>query len=410
MKKHNISIEDFKEAQKKISPWIFKTPLNYSRTLSALSGVNVYLKMENEQITGSFKTRGALNKILNISENERKRGFISCSAGNHAQGVAYAAKCIKGSALIVLPESTPLVKEEAVRNYGADIIMEGRMYDESYSKALQLCQETGRIFIHAYEDPLIITGQGSIGLEIMEQLADVDSVIVPLGGGGLVSGIASVIKQIKPSCRVYAVVSALAPAMEYFFHQKPYDPDKHFKGPGLADGITIKKGSRKMFEEYISKYVDDIISVEENEIASAMVLLLERGKTLVEGSGATAVAALLKQHKTWNLGQKCAVVLSGGNVDLNILSKIIETGLKAKGRLSRLSVIVKDEPGALNKITSILFQMKSNILVVHHNRNSPELSQGYTRIDIVIETRGQKHLEEIYLKLKKQVHTIQGMR
>ena len=408
MKKHSISIEDFKEAQKKINPWIFKTPLNFSRTLSSLSGIDVYLKMENEQITGSFKIRGALNKVFNLSESERKRGFISCSAGNHAQGVAYAAKCIKGSALIVLPESTPIVKEEAVRNYGADIVMEGRVYDESYSKALQLCQETGRIFIHAYEDPLIITGQGSIGLEIIEQLSDVDSVIVPLGGGGLVSGIAALIKQIKPSCKVYAVVSALAPAMERFFHQKSYHPGKDFKGPGLADGITLKKASRKMFEEYISKYVDDIISVEENDIASAMVLLLERGKTLVEGSGATTVAALLKQHKIWNLGQKCILVLSGGNVDLNTLSNTIETGLKAKGRLSRLSVMVKDEPGALNKITAMLFRLKSNILAVYHNRHSPELSQGYVRIDIVVETRGEKHLKEICLKLKKQAYTVTG--
>ena len=408
MKKHSISIENFKQAQQKINPWIFRTPLNYSRTLSALSGVDVHLKMENEQITGSFKIRGALNKVLNLSESDRKRGFISCSAGNHAQGVAYAARCIKGSALIVLPESTPIVKEEAVRNYGADIVIEGRMYDESYSKALQLCEETSRIFIHAYEDPFIITGQGSIGLEIVEQLADVDSVIIPIGGGGLISGIASVIKQIKPTCRVYGVVSALAPAMEYFFHQKHYYPDKHFKGPGLADGITIKKASKKMFDEYISKYVDDIISVQEDEIASAMVLLLERNKTLAEGSGATSVAALLKQNKTWNLGQKCVLILSGGNIDLNILSKIIETGLRAKGRLSRLSVIVKDEPGALNKITAILFQLKSNILAVYHNRNSPELSQGYTQVDIVIETRGQKHLKEIYVELEKQVHTIAG--
>ena len=408
MKKHSILIKDFKEAQKKINPWIFKTPLNYSRTLSALSSVDIYLKMENEQITGSFKIRGALNKILNTSEIERKKGFISCSAGNHAQGVAYAAKCIKGSALIVLPESTPIIKEEAVRNYGADIVIEGKVYDESYSKALQLCQETGRLFIHAYEDPLIITGQGSIGLEIIEQLSDVDSVIVPLGGGGLVSGIAAVIKQIKPSCRVYAVVSALAPAMEHFFHKKPYHPDKDFKGLGLADGITLKQASRKMFEEYIAKYVDDIVSVEENDIASAMVLLLERGKTLVEGSGAVAAAALLKQHKIWKLGQKCALVLSGGNVDMNTLSHIIETGLKAKGRLSRLSVMVKDEPGALNKITTILFRLKSNILSVYHNRHSPELSQGYVRVDVVVETRGEKHLKEICLELKKQAYTISG--
>ena len=407
--KLSISVEAFKAAEKRISPWVFKTPLNYSRTISRLSGVSVYLKMENEQITGSFKIRGALNKILNSSLEDRKKGFISSSAGNHAQGVAYAVKCVKSSALIVIPASAPIVKEAAVRNYGAEIVLRGRMYDESFSEALKLCRETGRIFVHAYEDPLIVAGQGSIGLEILKQMPDVDSVIVPIGGGGLIGGIAHLIKQIKPSCRVYGVVSALAPAMKNFLHRKPYDPNKDFSGPGLADGITIKKASKTMFEKYISPCVEDIVSVEENEIAGAMVLLLERGKTLVEGSAAAGVAALLKQKGKWDLGQKCAVVLSGGNVDLNILSKVIETGLKDKGRLIRLSMMMKDEPGTLHQLTSLLFRLKSNILAVHHDRNSPEIAPGFARIDVVIETRGLEHLKKIHTALKKQGCVVNGV-
>ena len=404
--KSPISLIEFQEARARILPWIKKSALEYSRTFSERVGVQVYLKMENEQRTGSFKIRGALNKILSLSVEEKERGLISCSAGNHAQGVAYAAQCIKASTLLVLPENTPVVKEAAVRHYGAQVILHGKVYDESYSHALQVSKESKRVFIHAYQDPMIVAGQGSIALEIWEQLSDLDSIIVPIGGGGLISGIACVIKQLKPNCRVYGVVSSLAPAMEYLFHKKKYVPSKDFFIGGLADGITVKSPSYEMLETYISKYVDDIVSVTDDEIAAAIVLLLERSKTLVEGAGAVSVAALLKQSKKWNIGKKCAVIISGGNIDLNILSQVVERGLKSAGRLAKLSVITQDQPGSLNEITNLLSQMKVNILSVHHERNDPQLSHGLAEIQVLIETKGEEHLKQVRSALNKQVYKV----
>ena len=401
-----ISLKTFEKARECISPFIQKSALNYSRTLSERTGTQVYLKMENEQRTGSFKVRGALNKILNLSEEEKKRGLISCSAGNHAQGVAYAAQCVNASALLVLPENTPIVKEEAVRHYGAEVVLHGKVYDESYTYALKLSKEKNKVFIHAYQDSEVIAGQGSIALEMLEQVPELDSVIVPIGGGGLISGIACAIKQIKPSCRVYAVVSALAPAMEYLFHKKRYISEKHFFPGGLADGIIVKTPSHQIYENYISQYVDDIVSVTEDEIASAIVLLLERGKAMVEGAGAVSVASLLKQKNKWNLGKKCGLIISGGNIDLNIISQVIERGLKSVGRLARLVIVAKDQPGTLNQITYLLAQMKANILSVQHERNNPNLSHGLAEIQLLIETRGSEHLKHIHSNLKKQAYKI----
>ena len=404
--KFPISLTEFQKARACISPWVKKSALEYSRTFSDLAGGRVYLKMENEQRTGSFKIRGALNKVLSLNEEEREKGLISCSAGNHAQGVAYAAQCIKTSTLLILPENTPVVKEAAVRHYGAQVILHGKVYDESYSYALQVSEESKRVFIHAYQDPMIIAGQGSIALEMWEQLSDLDSVIVPVGGGGLISGMAGVIKQLNPACRVYGVVSSLAPAMEYLFHKKKYVPSKDFLIGGLADGITVKSPSLEMFETYISKYVDDIVRVTDDEIAAAIVLLLERSKTLVEGAGAASVAALLKQSGKWSLGGKCAVIISGGNIDLNILSQVVERGLKSAGRLAKLSVITRDQPGSLKEIANVLSQMKVNILSVQHERNDPRLSHGLADIQILMETKGEEHLKRVRATLKKQFYEV----
>jgi len=405
-KVHPISIEEFKKARDRISSRLKPSTLSYSQTLSESVGASVYLKKENEQKTGSFKVRGALNKALNLSEEEAKKGLISCSAGNHAQGVAYAAKSIGSSALLVLPENTPIVKENAVRHYGAQVILHGQVYDESYLYALHLAKESKKTFIHAYQDPMIVAGQGSVAMELIEQEPDLSSVVVPIGGGGLIGGIAGVIKQIKPNCRVYGVVSEMAPGMKYLFHKKTYNPGKHFLASGLADGITVKKPSQEMFDTYISKYVDDVVSVTDDEIASAIVLLLERGKTVVEGSGAVPVAALLKQHKKWDIKGKCALILSGGNIDLNIVSQVIEKGLKSVGRLGRLCLVAKDQPGTLSQVTQILSKMKSNILSVQHERNNPHLSHGLAEIQLLIETRGEKHLEQVREALKQSSYKI----
>ncbi len=330
MVKHPLSLEQFKRAQKNIQPWIRPTILRLSRTISKVvskvqkKSVSVYLKMENKQVTGSFKVRGALNKILNLPPLTKKKLFVSCSAGNHAQGVAYVARCLGGRAVIVVPVNTPLVKQKAIRAYGAEVLKHGQVYDESYVQAQALCEEKSGVFIPAYHDPFVIAGQGSIGLELLSELPDMDSVIVPIGGGGLIGGIAGVIKQRRPQCKVYGVVSSLAPVMEYRFHHRSYQPERHFKGPGLADGISVKQPDKKMFDTYLAPYIDDIVCVTENEIAQAMLFLLERGKTLVEGSGAVTIAALSKAQTNWKLGKKCVALLSGGNVDLNMLAQVIK--------------------------------------------------------------------------------------
>ncbi len=398
-----IPIEDMKLGLQKISPYIHKTPLKLSRTLSQMVGSEVYLKKENEQKTGSFKIRGALNKILSLSAKERKKTLISSSAGNHAQGVASAAQCVGAKALLVLPESTPIVKEQAVRSYGAKVLLKGKLYDESYAHALKLTEEKQGVFIHAYKDPFVIAGQGSIGLELLDQGPDMDSVIVPIGGGGLVSGIASAIKQLKPSARVYGVVSSLAPAMEYLFHKKAYQAEKHFAGrKGLADGIIVKSPDQRLFESCIRPYVEDVVGVTDEEVAESMVFLLERDKTLAEGAGAVALAGLLKQREKWNLGKKCALVISGGNVDLNMLALVIKKGLKKAGRLGQVFLTIKDEPGALQEITRLLSTKKANILSIQHDRNRPDLPIGQAEVEIRVESRGLEHLEEIQSALKNQ--------
>ena len=398
-----ISIELIKTSYGKISPYIHKTPLNHFETLSKMVGSEVYLKKENEQKTGSFKIRGALNKIFSLNTEERKKTLVSCSAGNHAQGVACAAYCVKAKALLVLPESTPIVKEQAVRSYGAKVLLKGTLYDESYTHALKLAKENKGIFIHAYKDPFVIAGQGSIGLELLEQLPDIDSVIVPIGGGGLISGIALAIKQLKPSCHVYGVVSSLAPAMELLFHKKPYQPEKHFAGrKGLADGIIVKSLDKTLFAHSIQPYVKDVVSVTDDEVAESMVLLLERTKTLAEGAGAVSLAGLLKQKDKWSLGKKCALIISGGNVDLNTLSRVIKKGLKKAGRLGQVLLTIKDEPGALQEITQLLSQKKANILSIQHDRNRSDLPIGQAEVEIRIESKGRKHLAEIQSALKSQ--------
>ena len=395
----SIDLKDFQEGQKKISSWIKKTVFSKSDYLSSSLGSDIFLKRENEQLTGSFKVRGALNKILTLGA---KKKVITASAGNHAQGVAYASKCIGTHCTVVLPENTPIIKELAVRALGAEIIIHGSIYDQSAKHALSLAKSQDKIFIPAYQDRDIIIGQGSIALEIHAIEPDLDSIIVPIGGGGLISGIACAIKKLIPKCRVYGVVSSVAPGMELLFHKKKYLSERDFTMEGLADGMRVKTPSSLLLKHFILPYVDDIVSVTDDEIAEAIVLLLEKEKTLVEGSGAAAVSALLKQRKIWDIGKKCGTLISGGNIDLNILSKVLHRGLKKNGRLGWLSISIVDKPGALHKITQLLGNKKANILSVHHERNTPDLSHGLAQVNILIETRGLEHLQEIQNLLEKE--------
>ena len=390
----SVNLTDIEKARKLIQPHIRKTELDLSLSATKKFGNEVYFKFENEQLTGSFKIRGALNKILNLSADEKSRGVVASSAGNHAQGVALSASKAGVKSTIVMPTNAPIVKVEATRSYGSDVILHGDFYDEAFEKAQQLEKSQGFTFVHPYQDPFVIAGQGTIGLEIFEQCPAVDTVIVPVGGGGLISGIAIAMKALNPKLRVIGVQSSQACGMRDLFQgEKP-----HPMGRTIADGIAIKKPSAYMHSQFIAKLVDDMVTVDDDEIAEAIVFLMERAKSVVEGSGAAGLAAVF--NGSVKLGEKNLVLLCGGNIDLNMVSKIIEKGQIRKGRLVELSVIVSDLPGSLHLLTKILAEKGANILEVHHDRVASRLELRQTQIDFVIETRNHHHIEEIRQALK----------
>lgn len=392
-----ITFEDVQAARQAIKQTVLRTPLGYTRSGSELLGSQMFLKFENEQMTGSFKIRGALNKILSLSDEERTRGVIASSAGNHAQGVAYAAKKVGTRARVVMPETSPLVKVMATQGYGAEVILHGQTYDDAFAHATELAKSEGSVFVHAFNDPLVMAGQGTIGLEILEDLPELDSIIVPIGGGGLISGVATAIKALRPSCKVYGVVSDAAPAMADLYQgTSTPKPSYHLT---IADGIAVKKPNQEIFQNYIHPLVDGVISVTDDEIAEAIVWFLERAKTVVEGSGAVGLAAALKAR--WELGKQTALVLSGGNIDMNTISMVIERGLSRKGRLARISVVVQDRPGTLLQLTNIIAESRANILDVKHDRLRSDLQISETAIEFLLETRGVEHVAEIRTKLQE---------
>lgn len=397
-----VSLDDIKKAHALIKPTIKETPIDQSVSASKLLGSDIFFKYENQQITGSFKIRGALNKIASLSEAEKARGVVASSAGNHAQGVAFSATRSKVKSVIVMPQTAPLIKVAATKDYGAEIIQHGEIYDDAYEYARQLEKEKGYTFVHPYEDPFIIAGQGTIGLEIYASLPEVDTLIVPIGGGGLISGIATAIKALNPSCKVYGVQSEVTPGMEKLFH-KLNIPETKRRVSTIADGIAVKKPSPLMYESFISKLVDEIVTVSDDEIAEAIVFLMERAKTVAEGSGAAGLAAAM--NGKLKLGKKTCIVIGGGNIDLNLVSKVIEKGQTRKGRLVELSVVVDDLPGNLNRLTQVIADSRANILQVHHDRISQGLHLRETKIHFLLETTSPEHVEKI-----KQALTAAGAR
>ncbi|MBX7232627.1 MAG: threonine ammonia-lyase [Bdellovibrionales bacterium] len=387
-----VTLNDIQDAQKILQSHISLTPLNFSSGATHWLKSQVYFKQENEQRTGSFKIRGALNKVLSLSREEQRRGLVASSAGNHAQGVAFSASKVGTSAHVVMPISSSLNKIAATQSYGAEVLLKGNFYDEAYAYARELEQKHGYIFVHAFEDEKIIAGQGTIGLEILAQIPDLDSIFIPMGGGGLVAGIATVVKALRPECKVYAVVSDQAAGMKNLFfgqeHHKPTNPPVT-----IADGIAVKTPSKNMFDSFIHRLVDDIIAVSDDEIAEAIVWLLERAKTVVEGSAATVLAAAAQGKVT--LGRKTCLILSGGNIDLNIISMVVNRGLSRKGRLARLSIIVPDRPGMLQSITNSIAEQRANILEVKHDRLAPDLHLGETAIEFLLEVRSHQHIDQI---------------
>ncbi len=396
-----VDISEIQKAQQLLKNVVKNTELDYSPSASELLGKSIYFKFENTQRTGSFKIRGAYNRIMNLSPEEKNRGVVASSAGNHAQGVALSSKLAGVRSLIVMPETAPLNKIAATKHYGAEVILRGEIYDEAFEYAKELEKKEGYTFVHPFEDPWVIAGQGTIGLEILHQLPDVDSIVIPIGGGGLISGIGIAIKTLRPQCKIYGVQSAQTPGMSQLFHHQEVIPGVK-KIATIADGIAIKKPSQFMYENFISKYVDEIVTVTDDEIAEAIVYLIERIKTVTEGSGAAGFAGVLK--KKLDLGEKTCVLLCGGNIDLNIVSKVIERGQIQRGRLVKMSVIVDDTPGTLQKLTQIIAGQNANILEVHHDRVTQGLFLRETRIDFVLETIS---FEQI-IKIEKEMELFGG--
>ena len=355
----------------------------------------VYLKPENLQITGSFKVRGSAFKISQLSDEEKAKGVIACSAGNHAQGVALAATKQNIKSLICLPSGAPISKVEATKGYGADVCLVQGVYDDAYKKALELREEYGYAFIHPFDDEDVIAGQGTIGLEILEELDDVDAVVVPIGGGGLISGVAFAIKSLRPNVKIYGVQAAGAASM---FNSVRHGKIETLKGVStFADGIAVKSPGENTFH-YCSNYVDEIVTVNEDEISTAILTMMEQQKTIAEGAGAVSVAAVLA-NKLPIKGKKVVCVVSGGNIDVTILSRVIERGLLNSGRTSQLCVELSDRPGQLYEVSGIIADCGGNVISVHHERASETKDINGCYLRIVIETRNFEHIEQIKNKL-----------
>jgi len=394
-----IPLEKIQQAQKRIEGIAVQTPFSYAPYLSEISGSEIYLKKENLQITGAFKLRGAYNKIASLNEEERKKGVVAASAGNHAQGVALSASKFGINATIIMPESTPLTKINGVKHYGAEVILSGSNYDEAYQFALEYAKENDLTFIHPFEDEEVIAGQGTIALEILENCKDIDAVVVPVGGGGLISGIASAIKQINPNIEVIGVSATGAPALKNSYElKKPIDSTNVRT---IADGIAVRDTS-KITLDHILESVDRFIGVDDEEIASAMLFLLEKQKLVVEGAGAVGVAALLHEKLQYLKGKKVAIVLSGGNVDVTLLSVIIEKGLLKSGRKMKLTVTLVDKPGSLMRFTEILKELNANIVHIAYDRTSISLDYGDANVTVHVETKGHEHQKLIKDVLKQE--------
>jgi threonine dehydratase len=387
----SVTLASIEAARERIGDAIHLSPCQLSHHLSERIGLPIYLKLENLQRTGSFKERGALNKLLTLTAEERSRGVIAASAGNHAQGVAFHATKLGIRSQIVMPQATPLVKVVSTRSFGAEVILHGANYDEACEEALARCTQQGLTFIHPFDDPEVIAGQGTIGLELLEQVQDLEAVVVPIGGGGLISGIACALKETNPKIRVIGVEPEKLPSM--LRAREAGMPITLAPQATIADGIAVRRAG-DLTLPLVSRYVDEIVTVDDEEIASAILMLLEQEKTLAEGAGAAALAALL-QSKTDLRHRRTAVLVCGGNIDVTLLAKIIERGLVKDGRQVRIRVYLLDRPGALLHLTEILAQERANIVETIHNRSYYGVSLAETVIDVTLETRGATHITVI---------------
>jgi threonine dehydratase len=391
------TLDRLREAHKRISKYVNSTPCRYSHYLSEMTGAEVYLKMENLQQTGSYKIRGAVNRIGQLSKAEKEAGIVACSAGNHAQGVALAAQIFKIPTTIVMPKMTPLSKVEGTRKYGAKIVLHGNGFGEAFEKMKEIQKEKGMTLVHPFNDEDIIAGQSTVGIEILDQIPDVEEIFVPVGGGGLASGIGLATHFLKPKVKLIGIEAEQMASMKKSISNRKVTPVD--RKSTIAEGIAVSSVLDKTFD-LVSHLYNDILTVSESEIARNMVRILEREKVLCEGAGAVAYA-LLSEKQYDVKGKKVCAVLTGGNVDLNFLSKVVERGLGEDGRLANLQVIVPDVPGSMAKISSIIADYEANILEIFHNRVFAQAGVGETAINVVVECKGYAHQKEIVEGLEK---------
>lgn len=388
-------IEEARDALKGVAR---VTPLNPTKNL----GKNVYIKCENLQLTGAFKLRGAYNKLRTLSPEERERGVIACSAGNHAQGIALSATKLGIKSVICMPAGAPISKIEATRNYGAEVVLVPGVYDDAAAEAQRLCQEKGYTFAHPFNDPYVMAGQGTLGLEILEQLPEVEQIIVPIGGGGLIAGVACAVKHLKPSCRVIGVQAEGAASMWVSHNQGKITTLSSVST--IADGIAVKVPGDLTFA-LCEQYVDEIVTVRDSEIAAAIVALMEDQKIVSEGAGATTVAAVLF-GKVSAADKKTVCLVSGGNVDVTMLSRIITNGLTKSGRIMNLTTKVVDKPGELNHLLTVLADTGANIISVHHDREDQHSEVTACVVNLSLETRDRRHADEIRAMLNAKGYPV----
>ncbi|NEU58534.1 threonine ammonia-lyase [Halorussus sp. MSC15.2] len=394
-----IDLSDVLDARVRVEETARRTPLDYSHTFSDMTGAEVHLKLETFQRTGSFKIRGATNRIATLSEEEKSAGVVTASAGNHAQGVALAATKSGVDSTIVMPENAPISKIKATRDYGATVVLHGDDYDEASEKAHEIEREKGRTYVHAFDDEMVMAGQGTIGLEIVEDLPELDTVVVPIGGGGLIAGVATAIKQQKPEARIVGVQAEGASSAA----QSLRKGEVHTLASvdTIADGIATRSVGGKTFE-VIDERVDEVVTVSDSEIAVAVTHLLERAKTLVEGAGAVPLAALLSNAIEYDEDEVIVPVLSGGNIDMNTLTTVVMRGLVETGRYVKIRTVLKDRPGALDDLIDVISGQRANIYGIQHDRTSRDIAMNAAEVELDLETRGPDHVETLLSALREE--------
>ncbi len=394
------TIKDIKKASARLKNIIHETPLVYSYAMQELIGANVYFKLENLQRTGSFKIRGAYNKLYQV--RNKTNSVIAASAGNHAQGVALSSRLLGIKAKVIMPEGTPINKMLAVKHYGGEVLLRGANFDESLKYALEDSEKEKSTFIHAFNDKDVIAGQGTIGLEILRNLKNIDAVFVPIGGGGLISGIAIALKEANPRIKIFGIQAENIPSMvEALKKKRPVEVPSKLT---LADGIAVKKAG-DITLEIVNKYVDDVFTVNEDEIEDSLLILASKKRLVVEGCGGVGLAGLMKRHKKFK-NKNVVVLISGGNIDINILSKIIERGLNKQGRLMRMDLELPDIPGALGVLSTLIGGLRGNIIHILHDRMTEGLALNRAIVEINLETRNKEHQKEIAGVLKRNGYKI----